>query len=283
MYTEVTSDNGFVTIMLSNSAAKAKIALQGAHIFDYTREGEAPLLWLSPKAVFERGKAIRGGIPLCWPWFGKHPEHSEWPQHGFARTAMWKLENVTEPNDRTSIVTLSLDHAEASKQPYFPYRFRLTLEISVGEILTLSLTTENLDQTPFTITEALHSYFHVGAIDAVTINGLEDVSYTDALDHMHHDASGAPLIVEEEVDRVYTDTEEHVLIRDGSYQRSIVIGKSGSRSTVVWNPWTEKAAAMTDFEDEGYRSMVCIETANALDNSVTIAPGTSHTIRQVIL
>lgn len=275
------SDNGFVTIEISNESATAKIALQGAHIFEYNRYAEPALLWVSRDAVFETGKAIRGGIPVCWPWFGKNPEQPEWPQHGFVRTALWKLEGVKEPDNTVSIVTLSLDHT-AIKQPYFPYRFHLKMLITIGEKLAVSLTTENRDGKPFAITEALHTYFNVGSIAAISIIGLEGVTYADALEGFKRKYTDSPIGITNETDRVYLDTRDTVIVRDDRLGRSIIVGKEGSRSTVVWNPWIKKAQSMRDFEDEGYTSMVCIETANALDNSVTIDPGASHTITQTI-
>jgi len=281
MHKVAMSDNGFVTIEIHNEAARAKIALQGAHIFEYARYGEPGLLWVSPEAVFECGTALRGGIPVCWPWFGKDREYPERPQHGFVRTAPWKLDNVFEPNDLLTVVTLSLTHTQI-KQSYFPYRFRLVMRIGIGESLSVSLTTENLDDKPFEITEALHSYFNVGSIAAVNIIGLEGVTYADALDGFRHKYSDSPIAIAQEIDRVYLDTEDIVIIRDDRLGRSIIVGKKGSRSTVVWNPWIEKAKRMDDFADNGYTSMVCIETANALENRVTVGPGKSHTITQTV-
>jgi len=279
MHKLVTADNGFETIVIENENATAKIALQGAHLYEYTRRGEPPLLWVSPTARFEAGKSIRGGIPLCWPWFGKNAAHPEWPQHGFARTAPWKLVSINEPTERLTVVTLSLENGQI-EQPWFPFRFRVNLRIGIGETLSLSLTTENYDDVPFEITEALHTYFNVGNIADVTVGGLEGVTYADNLEGFKHKSETAPIRFTGEVDRVYLDTEGAVTLRDK--KRTVNVGSRGSRSTVVWNPWTEKAAAMTDFADDGYKRMLCIETANALTNSVTIAPGESHTMTQTI-
>lgn len=275
------SENGFVTIHVKNESATAKIALQGAHLFEYTRYAQPPFLWVSGTAFFEPGKAIRGGVPVCWPWFGKDPEYPERPQHGFVRTALWKLETVREPDDLSTEVTLSLNHSQLT-QPYFPYRYHLTMQITVSDTLTVSLTTENRDDRPFRITEALHTYFQVGSIAAVTLYGLENVTYADALDGFRKKHSAEPITITKETDRVYLDTDDIVIIKDARYGRDIIVGKSGSRSTVVWNPWIDKAARMADFADEGYTSMVCVETANALENSVTIEPGQSHTITQSV-
>lgn len=281
MHKRTTLENGFEIIEIANAVAKAKIAPQGAHLYDYARRGETPLLWLSPTARFENGKAIRGGVPVCWPWFGKDRKHPERPQHGFARTAMWHLERIDEPDEGTTIVTLTLDHTQI-EQPWFPYAFKATLTISVGRNLSVSLTTENRGDEAFEITEALHTYFTVGDIGNISIEGLENVTYADNLEGFKHKVSDAPITVAGEVDRVYLDTEATVVIRDDALERVVTVGKSDSRSTVVWNPWIDKAAAMADFADDGYQTMVCIETANALDNTVTIAPGASHTLTQTV-
>lgn len=281
MHDIVTADNGFQTLEIRNAAATAKIALQGAQLFEYARPGAPALLWVSPTARFENGKAIRGGIPVCWPWFGKNAEHPERPQHGFVRTAPWTLESVDESHAHLTVVTLTLEHTQV-EQPWFPYRYRLTLRIAVGDSLAVSLTTENRDSVAFEITEALHTYFNVGDIDAVRLHGLEDAVYADATDGFALKTSPNPVTVTAETDRVYRDTEAAVTIRDERFGRSIIVGKEGSRSTVVWNPWTAKAARLEDFADDGYTTMVCIETANALTESVTVAPGESHTITQTV-
>ena len=275
--------NGLDIIDISNDAATAKIALQGAHLFEYIRREETPLLWLSPAARFENGRAIRGGIPVCWPWFGKDARYpAEAPQHGFVRTALWTLSDIGEPDTFTTVVTLSIGHADV-EQSWFPYRFRVTLRIVIGKTLEVSLQTKNLDDRPFTLTEALHTYFAVGDIASVQIRGLQNTVYADALDAFAHKSSAEAITVTKETDRVYLDTDQTVIIRDDALNRSVTVGKSGSRSTVVWNPWIDKAKRMEDFADDGYKTMLCIETANALENTVTVEPGESHTLTQRIL
>jgi len=281
MHKQTVKPHGFGIIEVKNDAATAKIALQGAHLYEYTRRNEAPLLWLSPTASFENGRAIRGGIPICWPWFGKDQKHPERPQHGFARTAMWHLERIDELDEGTTLVTLTLEDTQI-EQPWFPYAFKATLTISVGQNLSVSLTTENRGDEAFEITEALHTYFTVGEIGKISIEGLENVTYADNLEGFKHKVSDAPITVVGEVDRVYLDTEATVVIRDDALERVISVGKSDSRSTVVWNPWIDKAASMADFAEDGYKTMICIETANALDNTVTIAPGAAHTLTQTV-
>ncbi|WP_416768392.1 D-hexose-6-phosphate mutarotase [Sulfurimonas sp. ST-25] len=284
MHKLVTSENGLEILEIINTEATAKIALQGAHLFEYARHGQPEMLWLSPTARFEPGRAIRGGVPVCWPWFGSDPDIPDWPQHGFARAVLWRLESVEEAEESATVVTLKLDDTmlEQHERRWFPYLFELTMRITIGEQLELALTTKNLGEEPFEITEALHTYFSLGNIAAASIVGLEGVTYADALDGFAKKSSGAPIGITRETDRVYLDTEDTVILLDERLGRTVIVGKSGSSSTVVWNPWIDKAARMEDFADDGYNTMVCIETANALSNTVTVAPGEAHTITQSV-
>lgn len=275
--TRLHSDEGFDWLEVVNGAAEAKIALQGAHLFHYARSGEAPLLWVSPESFYQPGKAIRGGVPVCWPWFGK-PDDATLPQHGFARTAPWEIIETLEPEETVTIVTLRM---KDTTQPLFPYRFELTLRATIGEALCIELMTRNLDARPFVITEALHTYFAIDDVTQLQITGLENVVFVDFMDARRRSVSPSPIRIDREVDRVYVDSEQTCVIHDGT--RQVTVEKYGSRSTVVWNPWTHKASRMADFADAGYRTMVCIETANALHNAVTLQPGERHTLRQKVL
>jgi glucose-6-phosphate 1-epimerase len=281
MHNVITAENGFRTLEIANDAATAKIALQGAQVFDYARTGEPGLLWTSPSAFFENGRKLRGGIPVCWPWFGTDTERPERPQHGFVRTALWTLASVEESDPGLTVVTLTLDHTQV-EQSFWPFDFRLTLRVSVSNMLTVSLTTENLGTLSFEITEALHTYLSVGDVTAVHLVGLEGTTYADATDGFMLKSSSQHLAVTRETDRVYLDTDAIVTVRDDRLERSIIVDKTGSYSTVVWNPWIAKAKTMKDFPDNGYESMICVETANALKNDVLIEPGASHTISQTL-
>ncbi|MBU1658437.1 D-hexose-6-phosphate mutarotase [bacterium] len=273
------SANGFTYLSVKNEKANAKISLQGAHLFHFSHDEKQPFVWLSKSSLFEQNKAIRGGVPVCWPWFGKHQTQSNLPQHGFARTSLWSLEKIDEPDKGTTIVTLTLNDSPQSML-LWPYAFSLSLTITIGDKLVLSLRTFNKDKKAFEITEALHTYLWVEDIGNVEVSGLENVKYVDSLDDSKIKSSFVPLSIHKEVDRVYFDTKDCCVIHDK--KRKLIVEKFGSNSTVVWNPWSEKAKAMQDFDNEGYKTMLCIETANALKNSIIIEPGESHTITQTI-
>jgi glucose-6-phosphate 1-epimerase len=275
MISQKKTDTGFHYIEVTNDAATAKIALQGAHLFHYRQQGKEPFLWLSTLSSFVLGKAIRGGIPICWPWFGKHPKNSNLPQHGFARTAAFKLVAENEPNPETSELVLQLQDSAKSRE-LWPHRFTLRVTITVGSSVTVALSTINSDSKPFTISSALHTYFAVSHISLASIEGLAGTTYLDTLTGETKEQVG-PLEIDQEVDRVYQTQGALLRLHDGKHQ--VQIKSTGSESTVVWNPWINKAVAMADMNDDGYKTMLCIETANAMQDKRQILPAEEHCLK----
>lgn len=263
---------------IKNRFATAKIALQGAHIFECRIENKE-LLFTSKKAHFIEGKAIRGGVPICWPYFGKSRFDSSLPQHGFARTSLFNYEGIEELEDGSSKVTLTLSNTPQTHTT-FDYKFKLVCEITVGKKLTISLTTINKDSKAMPITQALHSYLQVDNIDEVKLLGLERTKYVDSLDNYFIKESTTPLEINKEIDRVYIQTEKTLKLQ--TPQRSILIEKSGSNSDVIWNPWIDKAKEMSDLADDEYKNFICIESANALKDERVIEPKCSHTLTQTL-
>lgn len=278
MMTNKKTINGFEYIEIENKSATAKVALQGGHLFHYQQQGKKPLLWLSPKSHFESGKAIRGGIPLCWPWFGKHSTDPALPQHGFARISTFELLESNEPDENTTKLVLQLQSSPETLR-LWPYQFQLLLRITIGPTLTVALTTRNCDTKSFTITSALHSYFAVSYIGYVSVQGLENIKYWDSLTNDTKIQKGS-IRISEEVDRVYQKTTGSQQLHDSD--RTIQIASEGSSSTVVWNPWKDKSMRMADMQDDAYRTMLCIETANALEDARKLASGEEHTLRAML-
>ncbi len=278
MITKKKAANGFEYIEIENNSATAKVALQGGHLFHYQQQGKKPLLWLSPKSHFEIGKAIRGGIPLCWPWFGKHRTDPTLPQHGFARISAFELLESNEPDENTTELVFKLQ-SSAEILVLWPYQFQLFLRITIGPTLTVALTTRNCDTKSFTITSALHSYFAVSYISYVSVQGLEKVEYWDSLTDDTKIQKGS-IHISEEVDRVYQKTTGPLLLLDSD--RTIKIVRDGSCSAVVWNPWKDKSAKMADMQDDAYKTMLCIETANAMGDARKLAPGEEHTLKMTL-
>lgn len=257
----------------------AEVALHGGHVLAYGRAGAPPLLWTSRRAVFAPGKAVRGGIPVCWPWFGPHPSDPARPAHGFARTRMWGA-LASADHGETVALTLRLGDDEQTRA-LWPHPFALELTVAVGPRLDVALTATNTGGAPLVAGGALHSYFAVGAVTRAAIMGLEGAAYLDQLTGQTHTQAG-PVTISAEVDRIYQDAGPACLIEDPALGRAIRVAKAGSATTVVWNPWAEKARRLADFGDDEYYEMLCLETANAGDDRVTLAPGASHTLRATI-
>ncbi|QDV55682.1 D-hexose-6-phosphate mutarotase [Rosistilla oblonga] len=262
-------------ILLAEDAT-AEIYLHGAHVSSFHRHGWGEMLWMSDESNFRTDRPIRGGVPICWPWFGQ--PQPELPQHGFARTSQWEVIETKAHADPSLEIALRLTDSEATRQ-LWPHPFELTMRVIVGRDLTMQLSCLNTGEEPLDAEAALHTYFHVQDIDAVRVAGLDGRSYIDKLDAMQGKPQAGELTIDREVDRIYLETPDAVTIHDGA-ERRIEIQKSGSLSTVVWNPWIDKSAAMADFPNDGYRTMVCVETTNAADDVRTIQPGEVHTITQ---
>ncbi len=269
--------NGFEYIEVKNEAAEAKVALQGAHLFHYARAGEEPILWLSEESDFELGKAIRGGVPVCWPWFGFNEDKSL-PQHGFARISMWEFVGSDEVDAKTTVLTLRLTHDEKTLQIWH-YKFLLELKITISDKLMLELKTTNLDDKSFKISQALHTYFSVSHILEVAIKGLDKKPYLDALTWKMEIQNG-DITFEQEVDRVYQNVEGEIVLSDKN--REVHIKNSGSSSVVVWNPWIEKTLRMSGMKPNAYENMLCIESANAFDDARVLKPQEEHILGAVI-
>ena len=277
---KVTQDeNGLEYIEIENNLAVAKIALQGAHIVSWKPKAEKhPVLWVSSNARYMKGRSVRGGIPICWPWFGAHPTDSTLCMHGFARVIPWQLVDAdTLKNGSTRLSLQMMETAESRRQLSYPYF--LTMTITVGETLRIDLSTTNKASHPFMVGEAFHTYFNVSDVSQIEVKGLEDTLYSDKVFHYERRVQNSDIKFVGEFDRVYLNTGDDVVIQDAGFNRSIRIGKSHSASTIIWNPWAEKAAEMSDMgtKDE-WKRMLCVETGNALENAVVISPNKTHTM-----
>jgi glucose-6-phosphate 1-epimerase len=265
-------ENGFEYIEVKNSLASAKIALQGAHIFEYKRESGEDILWLSSVSDFEYTKAIRGGVPICWPRFGVLDKSM--PAHGFARTALFELQDVEEISEDEIEVTFFLRDTEASRK-IWNYSFELKVIFNIGKSLSVKLETKNLGKEEFLITQALHTYFSISDIENVSIKGLEDFFYVDTL-HNIKEQQISSIKIDKEVDRVYMGEAKEIVLKDKN--RELSISAKGSKSTVVWNPWIEKGSQMSGMKSEAYKEFVCIESANAFEDFRILKSGESFSL-----
>lgn len=266
---------GLTLVSISNDQAKTRVALQGAHLLSWQPTGQQPVIWLSSAARFGTGKAIRGGVPVCWPWFGPHASESVFPAHGFARTTPWQVLDVDQSESGATRLKLRLIQGEASRS-LWPYNTPLEIHVTVGTELSMELVTRNIGASPVVLSQALHTYFAVADVRRIRLTGLEGCRYIDQLDGDRRKEQRGSVSFAAETDRIYLDSTADCLIEDPGLRRRIRITKSGSRSTVVWNPWIEKSSRMGDLGEDGYLTMICVETANAADDAVTIAPGAEH-------
>lgn len=264
-------------ITIENNTARAKIALQGAHIFDFQAKGKKRLLYLSDTALFKKGKAIRGGIPICWPWFGANQEDNTLPNHGFSRTSLWKHESTENLSEIETKVRLTLE-STPEIHVLWPFDFVLTLDVYIGAELKLVLTSKNLDRKPFSLSFALHTYFEIDDIYKITIDGLEGKEFYNKYNNTYKNIQNDNLDFTQEVDRVYQGVDNDVMIRDK--EQNFVIETEGSDSIVVWNPGKELCSKMSDLSD--YRTFVCVESANVLEDVVTLAPNESYALTLTI-
>ena len=254
--------------------ANASVALQGAQVLSWQPAGQKPVLWVSKAAVFEAGKPVRGGVPVCWPWFGAMPGKA---MHGFVRNLMWQVRGAEL--DVLGQVVLRLGTVDdAATRAIWDHAFDLELVVTVGSTLSMALITRNTGDAPMTITQALHSYFCTDDITQTTVQGLDGGSYLDKVQNFAACQQSGAVRFTGETDRVYTETSADSLIKDAAGGRTIRIAKQGSASTVVWNPWTEKEKAMADMATGEYQQMLCVETCNAGPDVVTLAAGETHSL-----
>jgi len=261
------TEHGLVKVAVSPDGAAGELYLQGAQVTAWRPAAQPhPVIFTSPASRFAPGQAIRGGIPVIFPWFGPHPTDPKAPQHGFARTAPWQLDSVDRHADG---VTLALSLP--------PDDLALTCRVAFGKELHLELAVRNTSAHAVEFEEALHTYFAVSAVETVSVSGLEGSRFIDKTAGMQRRSpTGAPLSLTGETDSVYLDTPDRLVLRDPGWHRRIAVGKTGAASTIVWNPWAQKAAAMADLGAASWRSMICVETGNVADNRIRLAAGGEH-------
>lgn len=270
-------EGGMNVVQVSNSLAEARITLQGAHITRWAPQGEQPVIWVSEDAKFAPGKSIRGGVPLCWPWFGPHETESSYPAHGFARTVPWTVTATEQLDDGRTRLQFQIEDTDQGREQW-PYPTELTLTLTVGRSLEIDLCTRNTGTEPMTVGQALHTYFEVSDVSQVQLHGLEGCDYVDKVDDFKRKQQDGAVTIDQEVDRIYLGSVADCLLDDPGMKRRIRISKQGSASTVVWNPWQATAEKMGDLgkNNTGYLNMLCVESANAAEDVVNIAPGEAH-------
>ena len=273
---------GLRRLVIRAAQAEAEIYLQGAHVTQFQPKGQKPVLFMSGKSWFEPGKSIRGGVPICFPWFGARQDGRPGAAHGFARLVEWELVSAEQTSDGVVEVRLRLVSNEATRAMWAG-EFVADYRVRVGATLGLELQVRNTGNQPLRIEEALHTYLAVGDVRQVSIEGLASTTYFTAVGTPRTETEGAaPIRITAETDRVYLNTQATCVAHDPGWERRLVVEKTGSDATVVWNPWIAKAKAMPDFGDDEWPSMLCIETCNVRQHAVTIPSGQSHVMGAII-
>ena len=270
----VAGQGGLPKIQINHPAASAEIYLHGAQVTAWRPAGFDDVIFTSQHSHWEEGKAIRGGIPVCFPWFRGKADDPKAPAHGFVRTKSWTLASITQEDDAVC-VTLATESDESTRR-WWPHDFCLALRVVVGARLKLELIVSNTGAAPFQFEEALHTYHRVGDVKRASVAGLSGVSFLDNRDGNRTKIQNGDVVMVDATDNAYMNTTASLEIADPVLRRRIQIEKRNSSTTVAWNPWESGAKAMADLGDDEWQQMLCVEASNILGAAVTLAPGEEH-------
>jgi glucose-6-phosphate 1-epimerase len=277
----IEGSGGFPNLHINNDNAKAVVSLYGAQVLSFHPESQQQdLLFVSSKAVYQTGKAIRGGIPVCWPWFGEHFADKNLPNHGFVRNRLWSVLSTQAESDGITTIKLGICSDENTLE-IWQHAFELELLISISNCLNLTLTTRNTGEHEFTITQALHSYFLVGEIEQTQLHGLDHIQYLDKLASNSEKTQLGDLVVDEEIDRIYLSKNPELLLIDNALNRQIQLHMQGATNTVEWNPWEQASAKLADLTEDDFHHFICVEAGN-ISTGVCIQPGDDFSLHYSI-
>jgi glucose-6-phosphate 1-epimerase len=269
--------SGLLHAEITTPHAKATVYLQGAHITHWRPAGQQPVLFLSRKSELVPGKAIRGGVPISFPWFAARHDGKAGPSHGFARIQDWTLAFAALAGDDLHL-TFTLEPTELSRSLGYDH-FHLVYQLTIGRTLTMQLTVGNDANAPLVFEEALHTYYSVADIHEVSVTGLDGISYLDKTADMREKIQHGAITITEPTDRVYLNTAAACVLHDPTARRRIIVAKTNSNATVVWNPWEPGALKLPDLDPSEWQEFLAIETVNAAANAVTLGPGATHTMQ----
>lgn len=274
--TIVAGQGNLPMVRISTTAAASDIYIHGAQVTSWRPADGDDAIFLSKHSPFEAGKAIRGGIPICFPWFRAKADNPQAPSHGFVRTKSWTLDSIAQEQDSV-IISLSTESDEETRR-WWPHDFRLVHRVTIGAELTLELIATNTGSASFRFEEALHSYHHVGDAKKIRVAGLDGVTFLDNTDANREKVQHGDIAMTQPIDNAYLNTGSTLELIDPVLHRRIRIAKENSLTTVVWNPWESGAKALADLGDDEWRQFACVEASNILSCAVTLGPGESHTI-----
>jgi len=276
----VEGKGGLQKVCITSPGAVGEMYLHGAHVTSWKPAGAEEVFFLSSQSRWEHERAIRGGIPICFPWFGGKADDPNAPAHGFVRTKAWQLESIAQVEDGV-IVSMFTESDEDTKR-WWPADFRVVYRVTFASELRLELVVTNTGKMSLRFEEALHAYHRVGNVLKTRLGGLCTVHYIDKTDSNRKKTQHGEIAIVSETDRVYLDTSDAIEMEDPALRRRTHVAKENSRTTVVWNPWVQKAHSLTDFADDEWMQMICIETSNVSDFAVELAPGQQHKMEALV-
>jgi glucose-6-phosphate 1-epimerase len=276
----VEGKGGMPRVSIVSPKGEGEMFLHGGHVTSWKPRGREEVLFVSAASRWEDGRAIRGGIPICFPWFGDKADDPKAPAHGLVRAKAWQLESIVQDGDSVT-VTMFTANDESTKK-WWPAEFRLVHRARFGAELSLELEMTNTGAASLRFEEALHTYLRVGDIARARVRGLDTVHYLDKTDGNREKTQHGEIVIAAETDSVYLDTGHAIELEDPVLHRRIQVSKENSLASVVWNPWIEKAKAMSDLGNDEWKQMVCIESCNVSKHAVTLAPGERHSMNAVI-
>jgi len=276
----ISGPGGTPVVRITTPQCTGEMYLYGAQVTSWKPTGAQEIIFLSSKAVFIEGKAIRGGIPICFPWFRAKSDDPKAPAHGLVRTETWTLESIEQKSGAIN-VTMSTQ-SDADTKRLWPHDFRAVLQATFGAELKLAFTVANTGAAPFRFEEALHTYHTVGDIHKARVRGLDGVTYLDNTNSNRENKQSGEVAISGPTDSAYMNSQSAFDLLDPALNRRIHIAKQNSNTTVIWNPWIEAAHAMADFGDDEWQQMLCAEAANIMANAVELPTGKSHTLTVVM-
>jgi glucose-6-phosphate 1-epimerase len=267
-------------VKITAAEASGEMYLHGATVTSWKPRGSEEAIFVSAQSRWDHEHAIRGGVPICFPWFGAKADDAKAPAHGCVRAKAWQLESVKEAGGAVTVSMATESDAETKR--WWAPDFRLVHRATFGRELTLELEMTNTGKAPLRFEEALHTYHPVGAIENARVRGLERVEYVDKTDTGKRKTQAGEIAIVSETDRVYLNTTGAVELVDEAMNRIIRLTKENSRATVVWNPWIQKSKGMADFGDDEWKQMICLETGNVGEYAIVLSPGEQHTMRAIV-
>jgi glucose-6-phosphate 1-epimerase len=268
-------------VRITSEAAAAEISLYGAQVLSWRPAGAEEVIFLSEHSHWQAGQPIRGGIPVCFPWFRDKADHPTAPKHGFVRTKEWRLDSLRADEDG-SVTLVCITSSDDSTRAWWPHNFLLAYRIRIAQTLRLELSVMNRGANPLRFEEALHTYFRIGQIQQARVRGLDGITYLDNTDGNRQKRQSGDLVITAQTDNAYMDTEGAIEILDSAQHRRLSTEKLHSSTTVVWNPWQKGAASLSDFGKDEWKQMLCVEASNVLSDAISLAPGEEHTLRATI-